>query len=50
VQVQIRRGSGWTTVASTIVRRGGRYRAELARPGTYRSVFSGDAGPSVRVG
>jgi stage II sporulation protein D len=50
VQVQIRRGSGWTTVASTIVRRGGRYRAELAQPGTYRAVFSGDAGPSVRVG
>jgi hypothetical protein len=30
-------------------RRGGRYRAELARPGIYRAVFAGDAGPSVRV-
>jgi stage II sporulation protein D len=49
VQIQVRNGSEWTTVASTVVRRGGRYRAEVARPGTYRAVFSGEAGPSVRV-
>jgi hypothetical protein len=30
-------------------RRGGRYHAEVARPGIYRAVFAGDAGPSVRV-
>jgi stage II sporulation protein D len=50
VQIQVREGSGWATVASTIVRRGGRYRAAVARSGTYRAVFSGDAGPSLRVG
>jgi stage II sporulation protein D len=49
VQVQILRRSGWKTVASTTVRRGGRYRAELGQRGTYRAVFSGDSGPSVRV-
>jgi stage II sporulation protein D len=49
VQVQLRTARGWHTVASTIVRRGGRYAAAVARPGTYRTVFSGDAGPSVRV-
>ena len=48
VQIQIRDG-GWKTVASTIVRRGGRYRAAVARPGTYRAVFSGASGPAVRV-
>jgi stage II sporulation protein D len=50
VQVQIREGSTWRTVTSTVVRRGGRYRAAVARPGTYRTIFAGDAGPSVRVG
>jgi stage II sporulation protein D len=50
VQIQIQEGAGWRTVASTIVRRGGRYRAEVARRGLYRAVFSGDAGPTVRVG
>jgi stage II sporulation protein D len=49
VQVQIREGGAWKTVTSTIVRRGGRFRAAVARPGTYRAVFSGDAGPTVRV-
>jgi stage II sporulation protein D len=49
VQIQIRTGRGWHTVASAIVEHGGRYRAAVARPGTYRAIFSGDAGPSVRV-
>ena len=49
VQVQVRDGGSWKTVASTVVRRGGRYDAAVARSGTYRAVFSGDAGPSVRV-
>ena len=49
VQVQRREGGDWRTVASTVVRRGGRYRAAVARTGTYRVVFSGDAGPSIRV-
>jgi stage II sporulation protein D len=50
VQIQVREGSGWETVTSTVVRRGGRYRAAVARSGTYRAVFSGDAGSSIRVG
>jgi stage II sporulation protein D len=49
VQVQVRDGAGWRTVAFTNVRRGGRYRAAVARAGTYRAVFAGEAGPSVRI-
>ena len=50
VQVQVREGARWETVASTVVRSGGRYHAAVARNGTYRAVFSGDAGPPIRVG
>jgi stage II sporulation protein D len=50
VQVQLREDGGWRTVASTIVGRGGRYRAAVAQSGTYRAVFAGDAGPPVRIG
>jgi stage II sporulation protein D len=50
VQIQLRTARGWHTVASAIVRRGGRYSAAVAQPGTYRAVFSGDAGPTIRVG
>jgi stage II sporulation protein D len=49
VQIQLLDGGAWRTVTSTIVRRGGRYSAAVARAGTYRAIFSGDAGPSVRV-
>ena len=49
VQVQVFEGGSWQTVASTVVRRAGRYQAAVARGGTYRAVFSGDAGPAVRV-
>jgi stage II sporulation protein D len=49
VQIQIRSGNGWHTVASAVVERGGRYTAAVARPGVYRAIFSGDAGPSLRV-
>ena len=49
VQIQVREGATWETVASTIVRRGGRFRAAVARSGTYRAVFSGDAGASIRI-
>jgi stage II sporulation protein D len=49
VQVQLLEDGRWQTVTSTIVRRGGRYRAAVARGGTYRAVFSGDAGPAIRV-
>jgi stage II sporulation protein D len=50
VQVQRREGATWHRVTSTVAGRGGRYRAAVAQPGTYRVIFSGDAGPSVRVG
>jgi stage II sporulation protein D len=49
VQVQVRDGNTWRTVTSTSVGRGGRYSAAVARAGVYRVVFSGDAGPSIRV-
>ncbi len=49
VQIQLREDSRWQTVASTIVRRGGLYRAGVAQAGTYRAVFAGEAGPAVRV-
>jgi len=49
VQIQLRSGAGWETVAATIVRKGGRYRAAVAGPGAYRAVFAGDAGPAIHV-
>jgi len=49
VQIQVRDGDSWRKVTSTIVRRGGKYRAAVARAGVYRAVFAGDAGPAVRV-
>jgi stage II sporulation protein D len=49
VQIQIRSAGGWHTLTSPIVRRGGRYTAAVARPGTYRAIFSGDAGATIRV-
>jgi SpoIID/LytB domain protein len=49
VQIQRLENGRWKRVASTAVRAGGTYRAAVAGPGTYRAVFSGDAGPSVRV-
>ena len=50
VQIQLLDDGTWRTVTSTIVRRGGRYSAAVARAGTYRAIFSGDAGPAIRVG
>ena len=50
VQIQLLDSGTWRTVTSTIVRRGGRYSAAVARAGTYRAIFSGDAGPAIRVG
>jgi stage II sporulation protein D len=50
IQVQLRRAGGWTTVGSAHVGAGGRYRVPVSRPGTYRVVYWGDAGPSIRVG
>jgi stage II sporulation protein D len=50
IQVQVRDGATWRTVTFTSVGRGGRYSAAVARAGVYRVIFSGDAGPSIRVG
>jgi stage II sporulation protein D len=50
VQIQLREGRTWRRVSSTIVGRGGRYRAAVAQPGVYRAIFAGDAGAPVRVG
>ena len=49
VQIQRLSSGRWQRVASTVVRSGGRYRAAVANAGVYRAVFSGDAGPAVRV-
>ena len=49
IQVQFLDGRVWRTVTSTDVQRGGRYDAAVSRPGTYRVIFSGDAGPSITV-
>jgi SpoIID/LytB domain protein len=49
VQIQLRERGRWNTVASTLVRAGGNYRAAVATAGTYRVIFAGDAGPSIRV-
>src|SRR5829696_5287972 len=48
VQIQLRTGKRWKSVASTIVRRGGTYRAGVAKAGVYRAVFAGEAGPAIR--
>jgi stage II sporulation protein D len=49
VQIQRLENGRWKRVASTAVRAGGGYRAAVAGAGVYRAVFSGDAGPAVRV-
>jgi stage II sporulation protein D len=49
IQVQFLDGRAWRTVTATDVRRGGHYDAAVSRPGTYRVIFSGDAGPSIIV-
>jgi stage II sporulation protein D len=49
VQIQLRERGRWNTVASTLVRGGGNYRAAVATAGTYRVIFAGDAGPAIRV-
>jgi stage II sporulation protein D len=49
VQVQLRRGARWTTVGSATVGAGGRYRVAVTQQGTYRVLYWGDAGASIRV-
>ncbi len=49
VAVQRRSGRSWRTVAHARVGSGGRYRAARLRPGTYRVLWRGDAGPVVKL-
>ena len=49
VQVQLRRDGRWSTVASTALGAGGRYRVPVTRRGTYRVVYWGDAGDSIVI-
>ncbi len=49
VTVQRRLGKRWVALFEAPVGRGGRYGARLARPGLYRVVYDGAAGPSVRL-
>jgi len=49
VQVQLRRDGRWRTVGSATVGRGGTYRVAIARRGTYRVLYWGDAGASISV-
>jgi stage II sporulation protein D len=49
VQVQLHRDGRWSTVASTVLGAGGRYRVPVTRRGTYRVVYWGDAGDSIVI-
>jgi stage II sporulation protein D len=42
-------GGGWKRIARSRIRRHGAYRFTVGRPGVYRVVAGGDAGPAVRV-
>lgn len=44
------RGGRWVTSQWALIGKGGRYRSTLPRPGVYRAVYRGAAGPPVRVG
>jgi stage II sporulation protein D len=47
--VERREGTVWLLDHVTTVRRHGRYRASVTRPGVYRVVYAHMAGPSVRI-
>jgi hypothetical protein len=50
LRVQRRVGKHWSTYAWTKLEARGRYAVRIAAPGTYRVLYRGNAGPSVRVG
>jgi len=51
LKIQSRERDGrWVTSQWTLIGKGGRYRSGLPRPGVYRAVYRGAAGPTVRVG
>ncbi len=47
--MQARRGGRWVDVAHVTARHG-TYRYIADDAGTYRAVFSGAAGPAIRIG
>jgi stage II sporulation protein D len=47
VRVQRRTGGRWSTYVLTTVSAGGRYSTRVGRPGTYRVLYRGAAGPAV---
>jgi stage II sporulation protein D len=49
VRIQIRRDGRWRDVVAARAGAGGAYRSAITRPGTYRTVFRGDAGPAVAI-
>ena len=49
VVVERLRGSSWAEQLRVVTRAGGRYRAAIAEPGTYRVRYRGEPGPAVRV-
>jgi stage II sporulation protein D len=48
--VQVRARHGWRALRGLRLGRGGSYAIGLARPGSYRIVYAGVAGPAVRIG
>ena len=48
VRVQARANGRWQPILSVRVRAGA-YRPAITQPGTYRAVFRGAAGPTVRI-
>jgi stage II sporulation protein D len=49
IVLQRKTGDGWKRAGSARLGRSGQYRLAVDRPGTYRVVSAGDAGPAVRV-
>jgi hypothetical protein len=49
IAVQQATASGWQTVARIRTRAGGVYDTALVHPGTYRIVYQGLNGPTVKV-
>jgi stage II sporulation protein D len=49
LRVQRHVGAHWATYAWTKLESHGRYAVRIAGPGTYRVLYRGDAGPSIRV-
>jgi SpoIID/LytB domain protein len=49
VQIQLQRDGRWSTVTSTTLGTGGRYRVPVTRRGTYRVVYWGDAGDPITI-